>query len=38
MGQLLRAIYEQQLDGQVTTVDEGLHAAEALLADAEFRR
>jgi tRNA nucleotidyltransferase (CCA-adding enzyme) len=27
MGEILRRIYEQQLDGQITTLDEGLQAA-----------
>jgi tRNA nucleotidyltransferase (CCA-adding enzyme) len=27
MGEILRQIYEQQLDGQITTLDEGLQAA-----------
>ncbi|MBS1816619.1 MAG: CCA tRNA nucleotidyltransferase [Acidobacteria bacterium] len=31
MGEILKAVYEQQLDGSVTTVDEGLAAARALL-------
>jgi hypothetical protein len=26
MGEILRTIYEQQLDGSVTTLDEGLKA------------
>jgi hypothetical protein len=30
MGELLRAIYEQQLDGRVTSLDEGLALARAL--------
>jgi tRNA nucleotidyltransferase (CCA-adding enzyme) len=30
MGRLLKAVYEQQLDGRVTTVEEGLAAARAL--------
>jgi len=31
MGEILKAIYERQLDGQVTTVDEGLACARTLL-------
>jgi tRNA nucleotidyltransferase (CCA-adding enzyme) len=31
MGVLLKRIYEKQLDGEITTVDEGLAAAAALL-------
>ena len=31
MGQALRAIYEKQLDGAITTLEEGLAAARALL-------
>jgi tRNA nucleotidyltransferase (CCA-adding enzyme) len=32
MGEILRAVYEQQLDGVVTTVDDALIAARAILA------
>jgi tRNA nucleotidyltransferase (CCA-adding enzyme) len=32
MGQILRQIYERQLDGEVTSLDEGLRAARDLLA------
>jgi tRNA nucleotidyltransferase (CCA-adding enzyme) len=31
IGEVLRQIYEQQLDGSITTVEEGLAAARALL-------
>jgi tRNA nucleotidyltransferase (CCA-adding enzyme) len=30
MGEILRQIYEQQLDGQITTLDEGLQVARAI--------
>lgn len=33
MGKLLKAIYERQLDGQVTTLDEGLNLARQMAAD-----
>ena len=32
MGQVLKAVYEQQLDGVVTTLDEAIAAARALIA------
>jgi tRNA nucleotidyltransferase (CCA-adding enzyme) len=32
MGEILDLVYEKQLDGAVTTLDEGLAAARALLA------
>ena len=31
MGEMLKRIYEKQLDGEITTVEEGLAAAAALL-------
>jgi tRNA nucleotidyltransferase (CCA-adding enzyme) len=31
MGEILRAIYEQQLDGQITTLDEGIAAAKTMI-------
>ena len=31
MGEILKAIYEQQLDGTVTTEAEGIAAAKAVL-------
>jgi tRNA nucleotidyltransferase (CCA-adding enzyme) len=31
IGQILRAVYEQQLDGKVTTIDEGVAAAKRLV-------
>ncbi len=31
MGRILRVVYERQLDGEVTTVDEGLAAARAIM-------
>jgi hypothetical protein len=31
MGEILRAVYEQQLDGKVRTLQEGLTVASALL-------
>jgi hypothetical protein len=33
MGRLLQAIYERQLDGEVTTTGEGIRVAEEMLAD-----
>ena len=39
MGEILRAVYERQLDGGVTSLDEGLAVARELLAeDTEERR
>ncbi len=35
MGALLKAIYERQLDGHVTTLDEGLDLARQLVAEAK---
>jgi tRNA nucleotidyltransferase (CCA-adding enzyme) len=32
MGEILKAIYEQQLDGTVTTEEEGVAAASAIVA------
>jgi hypothetical protein len=32
MGQLLQAIYERQLDGEVTTTEEGVQLARRMLA------
>jgi tRNA nucleotidyltransferase (CCA-adding enzyme) len=32
MGAILRQVYERQMDGRVTSVDEGLDAARAILA------
>jgi hypothetical protein len=31
MGEILKAIYEQQLDGTVTTEEEGIAAAAAII-------
>jgi tRNA nucleotidyltransferase (CCA-adding enzyme) len=31
MGEILRAVYERQLDGEVTTIDEGIDAARRIL-------
>jgi len=31
MGEILKAIYEQQLDGKVTTLDEGIALARTML-------
>jgi hypothetical protein len=31
MGEVLRAVYERQLDGAVTTVEQGLEMAKAML-------
>jgi hypothetical protein len=31
VGEILKAIYEKQLDGTVTTLDEGLNVAEGLV-------
>ena len=31
MGEILRAIYEQQLDGKITTLDEGIAVAKSLV-------
>ena len=31
MGEILREVYERQLDGRVTTIDQGIEAARALL-------
>ena len=33
MGEILRAVYERQLDGEVATLEQGLAAARALLQD-----
>jgi tRNA nucleotidyltransferase (CCA-adding enzyme) len=33
MGEILRAVYEQQLDGSVTTLEEAIDAARRLLRD-----
>jgi tRNA nucleotidyltransferase (CCA-adding enzyme) len=35
MGQLLQAIYERQLDGEVTTTEEGVQLARRMLAEGE---
>jgi hypothetical protein len=32
MGRILRAVYEQQLDGDVATVDEATEAARRVIA------
>jgi hypothetical protein len=32
MGVILREVYEHQLDGRVTTLDEGIEVARAVLA------
>jgi tRNA nucleotidyltransferase (CCA-adding enzyme) len=37
MGKLLKEIYERQLDGRVSSLDEGVAAARELIADAERR-
>jgi tRNA nucleotidyltransferase (CCA-adding enzyme) len=31
MGEILKAVYERQLDGQVTTLDEGIACARTLI-------
>jgi tRNA nucleotidyltransferase (CCA-adding enzyme) len=38
MGELLRQVYEQQLDGRVTTLDDGLAAAREILASARLNQ
>ena len=38
MGELLRQVYEQQLDGRVTTLDDGLDAAREILASARLNQ
>jgi hypothetical protein len=35
VGEILKAVYEQQLDGAVTSLDEGIAAARRLLPGAE---
>jgi tRNA nucleotidyltransferase (CCA-adding enzyme) len=37
IGEILKQVYEQQLDGQITTIDEGIEQAKRLLEDAEGR-
>jgi tRNA nucleotidyltransferase (CCA-adding enzyme) len=32
MGEILRAVYEQQLDGAVCTVEDGIEAARRILS------
>jgi hypothetical protein len=34
MGEILREVYERQLDGRVTTIDEGVAAARAIISGA----
>jgi len=34
LGAILRQVYEQQLDGRVTSVDDGIQAAREILAAA----
>jgi hypothetical protein len=34
VGAILKAVYEQQLDGAVTTIDEAIRAATSLVASA----
>jgi hypothetical protein len=34
VGAFLKQLYERQLDGEITTVDEGVAAARALIAQA----
>jgi hypothetical protein len=31
MGEILKAVFEQQLDGQVTTLDQAIEAARSLI-------
>jgi hypothetical protein len=31
MGEILREVYERQLDGRVTTLEEGLESARAVI-------
>ena len=33
MGEVLRRIYEQQLDGRVTSIDEGLAVAREIISE-----
>ena len=33
VGELLKQVYEKQLDGEVTTVDEGIRELQRLLAN-----
>ena len=35
LGQILKAVYEQQLDGEVTTLDDAMKAAQQLIAARE---
>jgi tRNA nucleotidyltransferase (CCA-adding enzyme) len=35
IGRILRRVYERQLDGGITTVEEGLEAARTILAEEE---
>jgi tRNA nucleotidyltransferase (CCA-adding enzyme) len=36
MGEILRAIYEKQLDGAIATLDQGLGVARATLASRRY--
>ena len=38
MGEILRKIYERQLDGDVTTLDQGLAAARSVIATEDTNR
>jgi len=35
MGEILKAVYEQQLDGSVTSLDEAIAAAREVIASSE---
>ena len=37
VGEILKAIYEQQMDGTVTTLEQAIDAAQATLSDADLK-